>query len=114
MKKIIVNVAICCVLTNIAQAQIIRRSEPLASRTAAQVSVGQYRPMVKNIDYMLEHYTDGELRNYAKSLNQQEIEDAKKNNQPVPEKLDEDVLKSRKKIGEYLRSYINVPYQSAK
>lgn len=108
--KEIICIAVCLIFANEAGAQLIRRTEPLAPRTAAQISVGQYRPIEKNINYMLEHYTDGELRNYAKMLNKQEIENAKKNNLPVPEELSEDVLKSRKKIGEYLRSYFQIPY----
>ena len=109
MKKLVFFLAFM-IFANIADAQIIRRTEPLKKSSEAQVTVGQYRPMVKNIDYMLEHYTDGELRNYAKALNRQEIESAKNEGREVPEELSEDVLKSRKKIGEYLRSYFNVPY----
>lgn len=112
MKKIL-----CLVITTIfactAHAQLFQRINPVDidnQRTPAQKEIGRHRPMEKNIDFMLEHYTDAELRNYAKALNQQQIDAAKATGAPIPEKLSEETLKSRKKIGEYLRAYFNIYY----
>ncbi|MDY6004583.1 MAG: hypothetical protein SPJ02_03430 [Parabacteroides sp.] len=111
--KIILSIMLLLAFSCSANAQLFKKTEPkfyAKEYTDAQIEVGQYRPMEKNIKYMLEHSTDGELRNYAKKLNAQEIAEAKAKGEPVPEKLSEETLKSRKKIGEYLRSYIKIPY----
>lgn len=96
-----------------AEAQLIRKTEPVdinAQRSEAQKVVGRYRPIEKNIKYMMEHYTDGELRNYAKILNKQQIDEAKAKGEPLPELLSEETLESRKKIEEFLRSYFGIDY----
>ena len=111
--KIILPIMFLLAFSCSANAQLFKKTEPkfyAKEYTDAQIEVGQYRPMEKNIKYMLEHSTDGELRNYAKKLNAQKIAEAKAKGEPVPEKLSEETLKSRKKIGEYLRSYIKIPY----
>lgn len=109
--KVILYVLAANIFVFTANAQLIHKIEPVninSQRTEAQREVGKYRPMEKNIEYMLEHYTDGELRNYAKALNQQQIDAAKAAKMQIPEKLSEETLKSRKKIGQYLRSYFNI------
>ena len=112
MKKISYFLIVMC-FSDFASAQLIRKTEPVdfrATKTEAQIEVGQYRPQEKEINYILGHYTDGELRNYARALNMQEIETARANGEKIPEKLSEETLKSREKIGEYLRSYFKLPY----
>lgn len=115
MKKILLIIAMAFIgnYSSSANAQLFKKTEPKffsKEYNDAQVKVGQYRPIEKNINYMLEHYTDGELRSYAKTLNEQAIKMAKEKGEPEPEKLSEETLKSRKKIGEYLRTYFNIPY----
>lgn len=110
MKKF-VCLALLCVLASVAEAQLFRKTEGVdlnVQRSNAQKVVGRYRPIEKNIEFMMEHYTDGELRNYVKALNQAQIDSAKANGEPLPEKLSEDTLKSRKKIEEFLRAYFNI------
>ena len=100
-------------LTSSANAQLIRKVEPVdfrSTRTEAEIEVGQQRPQEKNIRYILEHYTDGELRNYARALNMQEIESARASGSAMPEKLTEETLSSREKIGEYLRKHSEISY----
>ena len=112
MKKILMLIAFT-VFSVSANAQLFKKTEPKVfskEYTSEQIEVGKYRQMEKEINYMLAHYTDGELRNYAKTLNEQAISSAKASGEPLPEKLSEDTLKSRKKIGEYLRTYFNIPY----
>lgn len=112
MKKIVFFL-LAAVISNTADAQLFRKTEPVhydRQSTDSQKRVGKFRPVEKDIDYILEHYTDGELRNYAKTLNTKAIETAKANGDPLPEKLSEDTLRNRKKIGEYLRSYFEIPY----
>lgn len=111
--KILFYCLLVFAITETAEAQVFRKTAPRnisAERTAAQIEVGQSRMMKKNIDYMLEHYTDGELRNYAKSLNLQAIDAANRHGEQPPAKLSEETLNSRQKIGEYLRSYFGIDY----
>lgn len=64
----------------------------------------------KDLQYMLDHYSDAELRNFAISLNKAQIVAAKQNNLPIPQKLSKETLNSREKIANYLRSLYNYEY----
>ena len=106
-------VLVVLMFAEFANAQLIREAEPVDyhnTRTASQIEVGKYRPDEKELNFVLEHYTDGELRNYARVLNMQQIEEAKAAGKPVPEKISEEILQDRAKLAEYIRSCYNLPY----
>jgi len=68
----------------------------------------------RELNYIINNYSDSSLRNYAKSLNNMEIASAKKLNKntngsdteeiAVPETLSEETLNDREKLIEYIRS----------
>lgn len=64
----------------------------------------------KDLQYMLDHYSDTELRNFAISLNNAQIIAAKQNNLPIPQKLSKETLNNREKIANYLRSLYDYKY----
>ena len=112
MKKFLIAIFTILFISS-ANAQLFRRISPEAAKyepSDAEITVGRYRPLEKNLDFVLETYTDGELRNYATMVNNLAIEQAEKNGEPIPAELSEETLKSRKNIENYLRSYFNIPY----
>ncbi len=112
MKKMIYFIAITFFVCS-ANAQIIREAEPVDYhniRTPSQIEVGAYRPREKEIDYIVEHSTNGELRDYAKMLNMKEREEAKLAGITLPEKLSDEILNDKEKLIEYIRSCYKFPY----
>lgn len=68
---------------------------------------------IRSLNYMLENYTDRQLRTFAKSINHTEIVNAKKLHEKdsevvIPEELSEETLGSREKLGEYLREHYSI------
>ena len=64
----------------------------------------------REIQFMLDTYSDAELQAYAKRINKQAIKNAKENGKTVPPKLSKEILSDRKKIGEYLRSFYDYEF----
>ncbi len=64
----------------------------------------------KDLQYMLDHYSDAELRNFAISLNRAQIIAAQQNNLSIPQKLSNETLNNREKIADYLRSLYDYKY----
>ncbi len=67
-------------------------------------------PADKSLQYMLDNYSDRDLRAYAISVNKSERALARSLNQPLPDKLDKETLSDRKQIIEYLRSFYQYRY----
>lgn len=67
-------------------------------------------PADKSLEYMLDNYSDRDLRAYAISVNKSERALARSLNQPLPDKLDKETLSDRKQIVEYLRSFYQYRY----
>lgn len=67
-------------------------------------------PADKSLQYMLDNYSDRDLRAYAISVNKSERALARSLNQPLPDKLDKETLSDRKQIVEYLRSFYQYRY----
>ena len=73
------------------------------------VAAAQY-PAEKSLQYMLDNYSDKELRELVIWYNKAEIEAARRNKTVMPEKVDKETLQSRENMAEYLRSFYQYRY----
>ena len=86
--------------TSIGNTKAIPPEDVIAAQSAYQ----------RQIQYMLDNYSDAELRNYTKAINNAEIQAAKLRGNPVPATLGYDTLHNREKMGKYLRSLQRYKY----
>lgn len=68
------------------------------------------RPMERDVQYILNTYSDAQLRQYVVALNKSQILTAKQAKTAVPEKISNSVLQDREKMAEYLRSFYQYKY----
>lgn len=76
-----------------------------AERTVYEMNAAVVSPMEAYINNIMNTYSDAQLRNFAKKLNDYDIQYAKKNGLPMPIVLSEKSLNNRESIRKYLRSY---------
>lgn len=67
-------------------------------------------PAEKSLQYMLDNYSDKELRELVISYNKAERETARRNKTVIPEKVGKETLQSRENMAEYLRSFYQYRY----
>ncbi len=118
MKKFLFLLIFCLLAENAFAGDIFRSAvkpvpkEPVGNLNVispTDVATVQYFAE-KSLQYILDNYSDRELRELVISYNKAEREAARRNKTVMPEKVDKETLQSRENMAEYLRSFYQYRY----
>lgn len=91
-----------------AQTNMSRANEPNIAPPEAIANLQNTQD--SEIDYMVEHYSQPELAQYAVEMYKAEVRNAKLTGKALPPRPTREILSDKQKIGEYLRSFYKYSY----
>ena len=103
----IICLAICGFM-NTASAQTDKSNEPNIAPPDAITALQNTQN--NEIEYMIEHYSQPELAQYAVEMYKAEVRNDKLTGKQIPPKPTREMLADKQKIGEYLRSFYKYSY----